>query len=101
VDPAQGTQKFVAHPSVPRGGRSAWLEELYVVPDERNRGVGAAMLAAVLEEVAAAGAAAVDLEVEALHARAAHLYQRAGFAPLARARWVRPLARQGGGNSER
>jgi GNAT superfamily N-acetyltransferase len=73
------------------GGRSAWLEELYVVPEERNRGAGMAMLAAVLEKAAAAGAAAVDLEVDTGHARAAHLYERAGFRPLSRARWVRSL----------
>jgi hypothetical protein len=32
---------------------------------------------------------AVDLEVEADHARAANLYARAGFRPLSRARFVR------------
>jgi GNAT superfamily N-acetyltransferase len=73
------------------GGKSAWLEELYVVPDERNRGIGTAMLGAVIDKAAAAGAAAVDLEVDSGHTRAARLYERTGFAPLPRARWVRRL----------
>jgi GNAT superfamily N-acetyltransferase len=76
------------------GGRSAWLEELYVVPDERNRGVGRAMLAVVLRNASTAGCAAVDLEVDTTHARAWHLYAREGFTPLPRARWVRTLAAQ-------
>jgi len=73
------------------GGTSAWLDELFVVPEERNGGIGRAMLDAVLDQARAAGCAAVDLEVESSHARAEHLYARAGFTTLPRARRVRPF----------
>jgi GNAT superfamily N-acetyltransferase len=73
------------------GGKSAWLEELYVLPDERDRGLGKAMLRAVLEKAREAGCAAVDLEVEIQHARAERLYAREGFRPHTRSRWVRAL----------
>ena len=69
------------------GGRSAWLEELYISPDERNRGIGRVMLAAVTQKASAAGRTAVDLEVDTAHVRAAHLYAREGFTPLPCARW--------------
>src|SRR5262249_29208304 len=71
--------------------RSAWLEELYVAPAHRGRGIGTALLGAACELALAAGAVAVDLEVDAAHGRAAHLYARHGFRPLHRARWVRRL----------
>src|SRR5262245_10542307 len=73
------------------GGKSAWLEELYVEPDERGRGVGSAMLDELLRKTAEAGCAALDLEVESEHSRAEHLYARAGFKPHTRSRWVRAL----------
>jgi GNAT superfamily N-acetyltransferase len=73
------------------GGRSAWLEELYVEPARRGGGIGTALLRAACDAAAAAGAVAVDLEVEAGHERAARLYARAGFRPLPRTRWVRRL----------
>lgn len=76
---------------IEHGGMSAWLEELYVVPDARGRGIGTALLRAALRAASEAGAVAVDLEVDAGHGRAANLYAREGFRPLPRARWVRPL----------
>jgi hypothetical protein len=69
-------------------GRSAWLEELYVTPPHRERGIGTLLLRSACRYAAADGAVAIDLEVEADHARAAHLYAREGFRPLTRARWV-------------
>jgi len=73
------------------GGRTAWLDELYVRPAHRERGVGTALLRAVLDAARAAGAAAVDLEVESSHARAAALYERHGFRRHQRTRYVLPL----------
>ena len=76
--------------------RSAWLEELYVEPAARGRGIGTRLLRAALRVAAEAGAIAVDLEVEADHQRAARLYAREGFRSLARTHWVRTLERMQG-----
>ena len=73
------------------GGRSAWLEELYVEPSARNAGIGTALLRVACEVALASGAVAIDLEVDAAHERAARLYARAGFQALPRTRWVRRL----------
>jgi GNAT superfamily N-acetyltransferase len=75
-----------------RGGRAAWLDELYVIPQRRGQGIGARLLNAALQAAQAAGVLSVDLEIETGHDRAATLYQRAGFAPLSRTRWTRDLA---------
>jgi GNAT superfamily N-acetyltransferase len=72
-------------------GRSAWLDELYVVPARRGRGIGTSLLREAVHQAQARGCAAVDLEVDRDHRRAEALYQREGFFPLPRSRWVRPL----------
>jgi ribosomal protein S18 acetylase RimI-like enzyme len=72
-------------------GPVAWLEELYVTPDCRHRGVGTAPVSAVLEQVEAAGLVAIDLEVDAAQRRAISFYQRLGFRRLDRSRLVRRL----------
>lgn len=74
------------------GGQCAWLEELYVVPEHRNDGVGSLLLHAVMSHARAAGCTAIDLEVEEDHQRAERLYQREGFRPHRRRRWVYTLA---------
>ncbi len=74
--------------SLEHAGRSAWLDELYVTPDFRDRGIGQKLLHAVIDHCRAHGARAIDLEVEATHTRAANLYQREGFTPHSRQRWV-------------
>jgi GNAT superfamily N-acetyltransferase len=71
-----------------RGGRVLWLEELYVLPERRGRGTGALLLQATLDVARARRCRAVELEIEASHARAANLYARAGFQPLDRVHWT-------------
>jgi len=72
-------------------GRVAWLEELYVMPSHRSRGIGTALIAAMIERARKAGIVAIDLEIDASHSRAESLYRRLGFRPLNRSRWVREL----------
>jgi GNAT superfamily N-acetyltransferase len=80
--------------SVEHCGPVAWLEELYVDPNHRCRGIGTALLNGSVARLKAAGAMAIDLEVDEKHERAASLYQRSGFRPLVRSRWVRGLANE-------
>ena len=77
--------------TVERGGRVAWLDELYVAPSMREHGVGNALLGEAIGVAGAAGCRTVELEVETSHARAEHLYRRHGFADLPRRRWTRLL----------
>jgi GNAT superfamily N-acetyltransferase len=79
--------------SVEHGGKSAWLEELYVLPRWRDQGVGTTLLNSAIEEARLRGCASLDLEVESAHARAEHLYARHGFTQHSRARWVKHLRR--------
>ena len=73
------------------GGLSSWLEELYVVPSRREQGIGKKLLLAARKRARDLGCAAMDLEVETEHARAANLYDRDNFQKLTRERWVRRL----------
>ena len=72
-------------------GLVAWLEELYVTPSLRSRGIGTALVTAVLERARETDIVAIDLEIDAGHSRAESLYRRLGFRPLERSRWVREL----------
>ncbi|HEY5450609.1 MAG TPA: GNAT family N-acetyltransferase [Polyangia bacterium] len=76
------------------GQRTAWLEELYVEPAVRARGIGTALLQSALEIADAAGAVAVDLEIVVGHERVERLYSRFGFSRMPRARWTRPTPRR-------
>ena len=80
--------------SLEHGGWSGWLEEFYVLPDWRGKGVGSRLLAAVLAVATERGWAALDLEVDIGHRRAIPLYQRYRFEAVNRTRLVRRLARE-------
>lgn len=77
--------------TVEQCGEIAWLEELYVVPERRELGIGGKLLARAVEAARERGCLTIDLEVEAGHARAAHLYQRAAFRRLDRTHWTLAL----------
>lgn len=70
-------------------GLCAWLDELYVVPELRGGGIGTALLGEAMTVVREAGCRALDLELDAGHARVESLYRRHGFHSLARKRFTR------------
>jgi GNAT superfamily N-acetyltransferase len=77
--------------SVEHGGLVGWLEELYVLPEYRDQGVGGALLKRALERAQELGLVAVDLEVDIEHKRAESLYAKNGFYNLPRSRWAKKI----------
>jgi ribosomal protein S18 acetylase RimI-like enzyme len=73
------------------GGVSGWVEELYVLPQWRGRGIGSRLIAEVVERARELGWRALDLEVDASHQRAISLYARHQFQPHSRSRFYRIL----------
>jgi GNAT superfamily N-acetyltransferase len=77
--------------SLERAGKIAWLEELYVAPAFRGRGLGTRLLERAAREARRAGCISLELEVVRGHERAARLYLREGFLELPRLRYSRRL----------
>jgi GNAT superfamily N-acetyltransferase len=77
--------------TVERGGKTAWLDELYVVPALRGRGIGRRLLLRAIAEARHADCVSIELEVVRGHGRAARLYRRERFSPLPRTRYSRAL----------
>ena len=61
------------------GGADAFLDDLYLTPECRGQGLGAAVMAAVDAEARRLGACAVHLVVAPGNERAQRLYRRSGF----------------------
>jgi GNAT superfamily N-acetyltransferase len=67
--------------NISSAGSFASVEDLYVVPDARRRGVGRALLEAVGRRCAVRGVSYVEAQVCA-HAEAAALYRALGYSPV-------------------
>jgi GNAT superfamily N-acetyltransferase len=80
---------------IEHGGMSGWIEELYVLPEFRQRGIGSLLIAEFIRVASALGWRAIDLEIETGHQRAASLYERHGFTQLDRSRLSRRLGGSG------
>lgn len=65
--------------SIEQGGRHVLVDELYLEPAARGRGLGAALLARACDWARQRGAEVARLEVNRHNPRAKALYQRAGF----------------------
>jgi ribosomal protein S18 acetylase RimI-like enzyme len=80
---------------IEHGGLSGWIEELYVLPEFRERGVGSFLIAEFIRVASRFGWRAIDLEIDSSHRRAVSLYERHGFTQLDRSRWSRRLKQSG------
>jgi len=76
-------------------GTSGWLEELYVLPEFRNRGIGSLLITEFIRVALELGWRAIDLEIESGHEQAASLYERHGFQRLNRSRFSRTVKQIG------
>lgn len=65
--------------SIMHGGRDGFIDDLYLVPEARGRGIGRTVMAMLEEEARRLGLQALHLEVETCNARAAALYATRGF----------------------
>lgn len=61
------------------GGKDAFLDELYIVPEARSRGVGKVSLQFATDFCRASGVHSLHLEVARENLAAQRLYRRAGF----------------------
>ncbi|MCO4762345.1 MAG: GNAT family N-acetyltransferase [Myxococcales bacterium] len=73
--------------SVKHGGRSLWIEELYVGASHRGKGYGRALVEGLLDLAKKAGIKGIDLESYQGNDTAALLYRSVGFRRLGRERF--------------
>jgi ribosomal protein S18 acetylase RimI-like enzyme len=66
-------------PSLWSHALDAYLEELYVAPEQRGRGIGRALLEEAMETARAAGAARIELGTSETDTAAIALYESCGF----------------------
>ena len=78
--------------SIEFGGRCGFVDEFYVEPPARGRGVGRRALDLVAAAAADLGVRMLLLEVSPQNERAAKLYASAGFGPRKYRLMVKPLA---------
>jgi ribosomal protein S18 acetylase RimI-like enzyme len=78
-DGPDGLAQFRFLRSVWSEGLDLYLEELYVVPDRRGKGIGRALLEATMETGREAGATRIDLNTGESDTAARALYESAGF----------------------
>jgi GNAT superfamily N-acetyltransferase len=80
---------------IEHGGMSGWIEELYVLQEFRQRGIGSLLIAEFIRVASGLGWRAIELEIDSAHQRAVSLYERHGFTQLDRSRLSRRLGESG------
>ncbi len=74
-----GLAQLRFRPSLYSGALDAYVEELYVVPEQRGRGLGRALLEAAMRWARERGARHIDLTTGEADTAARALYESAGF----------------------
>lgn len=70
--------------SIEYGGRDAFIDEIYLAPEYRKKGIGARFLKWVVAEAEKAGISVIHLEVDLENHRAFEVYKAFGFKPKSR-----------------
>lgn len=78
-EPAVGVALVTLRPNVWSDGPVALLDELYVAPGQRGRGLGSAMLALVEAVVMERGGTLVEIGVDGVDHDARRFYERHGY----------------------
>lgn len=78
-EPATGLAVLSFRPNVWYDGRIAVLDELYVQPHLRGRGLGSVLLSAVCDLVKARGGEVVEINVDREDTEARRFYEARGF----------------------
>lgn len=79
-DPVAGVALMTLRPNVWCDGPVALLDELYVTPKLRRRGLGSALLCAAEAEARRRGAALMEINVDGGDTNARRFYERHGYA---------------------
>jgi ribosomal protein S18 acetylase RimI-like enzyme len=91
VEPISGYLAVTFGWSLEWGGRDAFVDELYLAPSHRGRGIGRTAIALAEDACRAAGVRALHLEVERENVRGRALYAGTGFADADRLLLTRRL----------
>ena len=81
-EPAAGTALVTLRPNVWYEGQVALLDELYVEPDRRGQGLGAAMIRLLIADAVEMGVSAIEINVDAGDVDAQRFYERHGFSGM-------------------
>ena len=78
-DPSVGVAVLTLRPNVWYDGPVGLLDELYVVPDHRNHGIGLTLLRAAEAEIVARGGEVLEINVDGEDTDARRFYERHGY----------------------